>query len=95
MSHASAESLTPADERRVRAHAGELQRLGDRHGIDQLRYASPGRLLGRVAADRDLFDVFAFQREASELLGAEVELFSDAVLAHEHVSPDLAVARTL
>lgn len=55
-------------------------------GISELRYASPGRLLGRVAPDRHLFDVFAFQREASQLLGAEVELFSEAVLNHEHVS---------
>ncbi|MGH3097523.1 MAG: hypothetical protein ACRDMV_16190 [Streptosporangiales bacterium] len=95
MSHASAEALTAADERRLRAHAVELRALGERHGISELRYASPGRLLGRVAPDRDLFDVFAFQREASHLLGAEIELFSEAVLNHEHVSPDLAAARKL
>jgi hypothetical protein len=32
-----------------------------RHGITDLAYASPGRLRGHVADDRDLFDVFEFQ----------------------------------
>lgn len=88
-------SLPPADEQTVRAHIDEVRALAGRYGITDLRFASPGRLVGHVAADRDLFDVFGFQREAGALLGAGVEVFSDAVLDNEHVSPDLAAARSL
>lgn len=77
-------SLPPADEAAVRAHLAELRSLAAGHGIVDLRFASPGRLVGHVADDRDLFDVFAFQRGAQRLLGAKVELFSDAVLMHAH-----------
>lgn len=88
-------SLPPADEATVRARLRKLRTLAAEHGIADLRFASPGRLVGHVADDRDLFDVFAFQREAQRLLGADVELFSDAVSSQEHASPDLAAARPL
>jgi len=42
-----------------------------------LAFASPGRLRGHVADDRDLFDMFEFQRAATSLLGAEIALYSD------------------
>ncbi len=48
-----------------------------------------------VAADSDPFAPFAFQLAASELLGAEVALFSDEVLRNEHVSADLLAASPL
>lgn len=95
MSYTVSELATPADEATVRAHADELIALARRHGIGRLRYASPGRIVGHIAADRDLFDVFAFERAAHGLLGAEIEVFSDAVLTKEHVSPDLVAAREL
>lgn len=96
MSDQSAEtSALGLSEAVVRAKAARLNHIAHRHGIDTLRFASPGRLVGHVAEDRDLFDVFAFQREAGELLGGDVELFSDAVIDHDHVSPDLAAARAL
>lgn len=88
-------SPPPVDERTVQTRADEVRALAARHGITELRFASPGRLVGHVASDRDLFDVFAFQREAGQLLGADVELFSDAVVDKDHVSPDLAAARPL
>ena len=49
-------------------------------------------LRGHVAGDRDLFDMFEFQRQASDLLGAEISLYSDGALRNDHVSPDLAAA---
>ncbi len=45
--------------------------------------------------DRDLFDMFEFQRAAAGLLGAEVTLYSDGALRNEHVSADLATATPL
>lgn len=85
----------PADERTVQAHLDEIRAVARSHGITKLRFASPGRLVGHVAADQDLFDVFAFQREARQPLGADVELFSDAVVDKNHANPDLAAARPL
>jgi hypothetical protein len=87
--------LPPATEQQVRSHATELVDLAARHGITHLAYASPGRLRGHVGHDRDLFDMFEFQRAATDLLGAEVALYSDAALRNDHVSPDLATATPL
>jgi hypothetical protein len=87
--------LPPATEQQVRSHAAPLVRLAARHGITHLAFASPGRLRGHIADDRDLFDMFEFQRAATGLLGAEVALFSDGALRNDHVSPDLATATPL
>jgi hypothetical protein len=81
-------SLPPATEQQVRAHAVELVDLAARHGITDLAFTSSGRLLGHVAADRDLFDMFEFRRAASHLLGAEITVYSDGALANDHVSAD-------
>ncbi|MHB1910938.1 MAG: hypothetical protein ACYCTI_02660 [Acidimicrobiales bacterium] len=85
----------PADEALVRAHAEELRSVAQRHGISELRFASAGRLVGKVDQARDLFDVAAFDVEASDVLGAAVMLFSDRVLAKPNVSADLVSARAL
>ncbi|HTR69734.1 MAG TPA: hypothetical protein VMH41_05845 [Mycobacteriales bacterium] len=96
MSTTSAESDLPlADEAAVRGRSGELQTLAESYGVTDLRYASPGRLVGHVAADRDLLDMIEFDLAASDMLAAKVSLFSDAVLDHPHVSADLVDARPL
>jgi hypothetical protein len=64
--------LPPATEQQVRSRAAELVALALRHGIAHLAFASSGRLRGHVADDRDLFDMFEFQRDATNLLGAEI-----------------------
>ena len=87
--------LPPATEQQVRSHAVQLVDLAARRGITHLAFASPGRLRGHVGADRDLFDMFEFQRAATDLLGAEVTVYSDGALANDHVSPDLAAATLL
>jgi hypothetical protein len=87
--------LPPASEQQVHSHAAELITLAARHGITGLAFASPGRLRGHVADDRDLFDIFEFQRAAGELLGAEVTVYSDGALRNQHVSPDLVSATPL
>jgi hypothetical protein len=87
--------LPPATEQQVRSHAEQLIDLAARHGISHLAYASPGRLRGHVGEGQDLFDMFEFQRAATDLLGAEVTLYSDGALANDHVSPDLAAATPL
>ena len=87
--------LPPATEEQVRSHAGALVELATEHRISELAFAGPGRLRGHVAADSDPFAPFAFQLAASELLGAEVALFSDEVLHNEHVSADLLAASPL
>src|SRR5271165_1598601 len=84
--------LPPATERQVRSHAAELVELAARHGMTALAFASPGRLRGHLADDRDLFDMFEFQRAAADLLGAEVTVYSDGALRNQHVSPDLVAA---
>ena len=85
-------TLPQATGQQIRAHARELIDLAGRHGITRLAFASPGRLRGHVAEGRDLSDVFEFQRAATDLLGAEVMLFSDGALRNEHVRPDLVTA---
>lgn len=85
--------LPPADEETVRGRGDELRALAARHGISELRFASPGRLVGHVAEDRDALDTADFEIAARALLGAEIGLFSDRVLGKPHVSPDLRVAQ--
>ena len=87
--------LPPATEQQVRSHADDLIDLAARHGITGLAFASPGRLRGHVAEGRDLSDVFEFQRAATDLLGAEVMVFSDGALRNVYVSPDLVTATPL
>ncbi len=96
MSTTPAETDLPlADESLVRAHSVELRTLGQSYGVSQLRYASPGRLVGHVAEDKDMLDVVEFDIAATDLLAARVSLFSDAVLDHPHVSVDLVDASPL
>lgn len=57
--------------------------------------ASPGRLRGHIADDRDLFGMFESQRAASSLLGAEISVYSDGALRNNHVTPDRAAATPL
>ncbi len=90
-----AEHRTGADEGLVRGHAAQLAELAAAHGIHQLRFASAGRLLGRVDQDRDLLDMAEFAAAAEQLLGASVLLLSDAVLDKPNVSTDLVHARAL
>ena len=90
----------PAQVNRVTGKlAGVSQPLAEpaaaRHGITALAFASPGRLRGHLADDRDLFDMFEFQRAAADLLGAEVTVYSDGALRNQHVSPDLVAASPL
>jgi hypothetical protein len=85
----------PATEEQVRSHAAELVKLAARFGITDLAFASPGRLRGHIADDRDLFDMFEFQRAATDLLSAEITVYSDGALRNDHVSPDLAGATPL
>jgi hypothetical protein len=79
----------------VRGHAETLTALAADHGIHDLRFASPGRLIGRVDANRDAQDIAEFAAAAGTVLGAEVSLLSDAVLGKPNVSPDLVHARAL
>lgn len=87
--------LPAAAESQVRARAAELIDLAARHGVTALAYASPGRLRGQVDTDHDLFDVFEFQRAATDLLGGSVALYSEGALANANVSPDLQTAAPL
>jgi hypothetical protein len=93
--HAEPPHLPPATEQQVRSRAADLVSLAARHGITHLAFASPGRLRGHIAGDRDLFDMFEFQRAATDLIGAEVSVYSDGALRNEHVSTDLAAATPL
>ena len=77
------------------ARAAELVDLVLHHRITHLAFTSPGRLRGHIADDRDLFDMFEFQRAATDLPGAEITVYSDGALRNDHVSPDLASATPL
>lgn len=87
--------LPAATEGLIRRHAGELVRLAQEHGLTEIAFASAGRLRAHVADDRDLWDVFEFQRAAIELLGADLAVYSDGALSNNNVSPDLVNARSL
>ncbi|HEU4361764.1 MAG TPA: hypothetical protein VFR27_09660 [Mycobacterium sp.] len=87
--------LPPASEAQIRAHARELTKLAAQHGITELAFASPGKLRGRVDDLHDLFDMFEFQRAATDLIGGEVIIFSADVIDNENVSPDLRSATPL
>lgn len=97
VSHALIEPphLPPATEEQVRSHAAELVELAAEHGVSELAFAGPGRLRGHVSPASDPFAPITFQLAASDLLGAEVALFSDEVLHNAHVSPDLVTASPL
>jgi hypothetical protein len=97
MSQAVAEPphLPPATEKQVRAYAAQLTELAARHGITGLAFASVGKLLGRIDNEHDLFDMFEFQRAATDLIGADVILFSVGALGNDNVSPDLQAATPL
>lgn len=63
-------------------NADELVELAARRGISDLALASPGRLRVHIADDRDLFDMFVFQRAATDLLRAEITVYSDGRCAN-------------
>jgi hypothetical protein len=69
-------------------------RAGQRH-LGHVERLAVARLRGHISEDRDPFGPFEFERAATELLGAEIELFSDEVLRNEHVIPDLVTASPL
>lgn len=87
--------LPAADLALLSSRVEEVRALAAAHGITELRFASPGRLVGHVASDGDPFAVIDFELAARELLGAEVRLYSDAVLSKPNVSPDLVAAEAL
>ena len=84
-----------ASESLVRAHAAALTDLAAEFGVTVLRFASDGRLVGHLADDRDALDMAAFSAAAAELIGAELTLFSDAVVGKANVSADLVAAQPL
>ena len=77
----------------MRGRGKELRALAAYHGISELRFASPGRLVGHVAEDRDALDTADFEIAARALLGAEIGLSPDRVLGKANVSPDLVTAQ--
>jgi len=85
----------PLDEATARAHAAELRALAARHGITNLRFASDGRLLGHLEADRDDDDMADFDLSVEALLDRSLFLISDRVLSKPRVSPDLLTATPL
>lgn len=87
--------LPPLDEATARANADALHRLGAQYGVNELRFASPGRLLGHMDEDRDLGDMADFQLAIEQLLGKHADFFTDGLLGKPGVSPDLVVARPL
>lgn len=85
----------PLDETTARANAVALHRLGARHGVSELRFASLGRLIGHLDEDRGMGDMALFQRDVEDLLGAHADFFTDGLLGKPGVSADLLSARPL
>lgn len=84
--------LPPASAADVARSRLALIELAARYRIGELRFASPGRLVGRIDEPREALETIELELAASELLGAEVDLFSDRVLTKPHVSADLLAA---
>ncbi len=57
--------MPPATEQQVRARAAELVGLAAQRGISRPAFALHGRFRGHLADDRDLLDMFEFQRDAT------------------------------
>ena len=87
--------LPSASGQQVRSHAAELIQPAARHGITALAFASPGRLRGHVADDRDLSGMFEIQRAAADLPGAEGTVYSDGRCATSTSAPDLVTVTSL
>lgn len=88
-------SFPPLDEATARANVDALRRLAANYGISELRFASPGRIIGHLADDRDVGDMVLFQRDVEDLLGAHVDFFTDGLIGKPGVSADLLAARPL
>lgn len=82
------------DEATAREHAAELRALAAEHGITNLRFASPGRLVG-TAGDDEEYEPFEFELEVIRRLHVEVMLIADRVLSKPGVSGDLLTAAPL
>lgn len=97
MSHALVDErkLPLLDEQTARDNAGVLHRLGARHGITALRFASPGRLVGHVDEDRDMMDMADFMADVEDELGRRTYIISDRVLKNPGVSADVVLAQPL
>jgi hypothetical protein len=97
VSHALVDPPIPPllDEQTARANVDALRRIAGEHGISALRFAAPGRLVGHLDEDRDMGDMADFQIAVEKLLDRYVDLFTDRVLSHAHVSADLVAARPL
>ena len=85
-------SLPPLDEGKVKI---TLRRLAAEHGVSDLRFASPGRIIGHLADDRDLADMALFQRDIEDALGAHADFLTDRLLGKPGISDDLLTARPL
>lgn len=86
--------LPPLDEAMARKHALELRTLAAEHGISNLRFASPGRLVG-TAGDDDEYEPEDFELAVINRLHVDVMLIADRVLSNPGVSPDLLTATSL
>lgn len=86
-------SLPPLDEATARANANALHHLGTQFGVSDLRFASPGRLIGHMDEDRDLGDMADFQLAIEEVLGKHAHFFTDGLIGKPGVSQDLISAR--
>lgn len=97
MSHALVNGPKPPllDEQTARDNAETLHRIGARHGITALRFASPGRLVGHVDDDRDMGDMADFMADVEDQLDRRTYMISDRVLTKPNVSPDLPAAQPL
>ena len=70
-------------------------RLPRARALPSWQFAGPGRLRGHISRGHDPFATFRFKRAASELLSAEIDLFSDEVRRNDHLTSDLITASPL
>ena len=87
-------TLPPLDEATAREHVAELRALAAEHGITNLRFASPGRLVGTAGSDEE-YQPDEFELAVIDRLHVEVTLIADRVLSKRGVSSDLLTATAL
>jgi hypothetical protein len=87
-------ALPPLDEATARRHAADLRALAAEHGITNLRFASPGRLVGTAGSD-ETYDPDEFELAVIDRLHVEVTFIADRVLSKPGVSGDLLTATAL
>lgn len=73
--------MQAATEEQIDRSAELLTVLGQRHGLSHFRHAGRGRIVAHADRGRTYLDIAAFELEAEGILGARLNVITDAAPA--------------